>query len=86
MECYARELKDQQDISAPRQKLIFAQRWSLGMESFVKRFMPDPVVLIDSKMEAAFYGKVKQVSENLIPMMIITRFSGVGKYSTRAER
>ncbi|XP_022098101.1 uncharacterized protein LOC110983278 isoform X2 [Acanthaster planci] len=47
--------------TAPRQLLLFSSHWTMGLGSFVRAYMADPVVVIASTLEAAVYARVGQV-------------------------
>ncbi|XP_067651475.1 uncharacterized protein [Haliotis asinina] len=62
MKSYAdviRESNLQRDV--PRQRMVFASQWTKGIDSFVASYIHEPLLIITSKMEAAVYGRVKQI-------------------------
>ena len=55
---------DQRDegVTAPQQILLFSQRYSPVLKEFSLKYQNTPVVIITSKVEASYSGKVKHVS------------------------
>ncbi|XP_038070422.1 uncharacterized protein LOC119739516 [Patiria miniata] len=47
--------------TAPRQLFLFSSQWTMGLGSFLRAYMADPVVVIASPLEAAVYARVGQV-------------------------
>ncbi|XP_071092344.1 putative ATP-dependent RNA helicase TDRD12 [Haliotis cracherodii] len=45
----------------PRQRMVFASQWTKGIGSFIAAYIHQPLLVITSKMEAAVYGRVKQI-------------------------
>ena len=41
--------------------MVFLSTWMLGLGSFVRQYMADPVVMITSPLEAAVYARIKWV-------------------------
>ncbi len=62
MSLYAVELKNREINGLPRQMILFGSQWTEGVESFIQ-YMQEPMIVIDQKLEAAVYGKVKWVSQ-----------------------
>lgn len=61
MRHYARLLKSQPNRSAPRQAVVMASSWSVGVASLVKAYLGNPVLIIPDMIEAAIYRGVKQI-------------------------
>ena len=61
MRHYANLLKSQTCRSAPRQAVVMASSWSVGIASLVKAYLGNPVVLIPDMIEAAIYRGVQQI-------------------------
>ncbi|KAL9974651.1 hypothetical protein ACROYT_G011712 [Oculina patagonica] len=61
MRCYAKLLKSQPSRSAPRQAVVMASSWSLGVASLVKAYLGNPVLIIPDMVEAAIYRGVQQI-------------------------
>ncbi|XP_046549507.1 uncharacterized protein LOC124259410 isoform X2 [Haliotis rubra] len=62
MKSYAdviRESNLKRDV--PRQRMVFASQWTKGIDSYVASYIHEPLLIITSKMEAAVYGRVKQI-------------------------
>ncbi|XP_071959339.1 uncharacterized protein [Antedon mediterranea] len=58
MQAYGKTLLEKPNRSAPRQILAFSAHWTAGLESFMKAYQSDPLVVLTRKLEAAVYGKV----------------------------
>lgn len=61
MRHYAKLLKSQPSRSAPRQAVVMASSWSVGIASLVKAYLGNPVLLIPDMIEAAIYRGVQQI-------------------------
>ena len=61
MSAYAHELQERGNKVLPRQLMLLGSEWTVGMGEFMQ-YMSDPLVIIDSKLQAAAYGKVRWVS------------------------
>lgn len=61
MRHYARLLKSQPSRSAPRQAVVMASSWSVGVASLVKAYLGNPVLIIPDMIEAAIYRSVKEI-------------------------
>lgn len=61
MRHYAKLLKSQPRRSAPRQAIVMASSWSVGVGSLVKAYLGNPVIIIPDMIEAAMYRGVQQV-------------------------
>ncbi|XP_033107730.1 uncharacterized protein LOC117109479 isoform X2 [Anneissia japonica] len=61
MQEYGKTLQNQPSRSAPRQILAFSSHWTAGLESFMKAYQSDPLVIIAHKLEAAVYGRIRHV-------------------------
>jgi len=62
MRHYARSLKSQPNRSAPRQAVVMATSWSVGVASLVKAYLGNPVLIITDMIEAAIYRGVRQIA------------------------
>jgi hypothetical protein len=58
---YSSELRKQDERIAPQQMMLFGTQWDPVVNSFVRSYMPEPIITITSRYEASLYGKVKQV-------------------------
>jgi len=58
---YQLVLNDRRDISVPQQLLMFAERWNEDMRRLSMKIQDKPVIVIASRTEAMYYGRVKQV-------------------------
>ena len=52
---------DQEQILTESQMILLGSLWTPAVDAFVKKHMPDPVICIGSKNEAAVYGGIKMV-------------------------
>lgn len=62
MRYYAKLLKSQPCRSAPRQAVVMASSWSIGVASLVKAYLGNPVLIIPDLVEAAIYRGVQQIA------------------------
>jgi hypothetical protein len=62
MSMYAGELEMQAGLIVPRQIMVFGNQWTPGVAAFCKSYLNNPVLVFASRLEAAIYGKVKQVT------------------------
>ena len=75
MRHYAKLLKSQPSRSAPRQAVVVATSWSVGVASLVKAYLGNPVLIMSDMIEAAIYRGVQQVvtvcydSERHVPLL-----------------
>ena len=58
MRHYAKLLKSQPNRLAPRQAVVMATSWSVGLSSLVKAYLGNPVLIISDLIEAAIYRNV----------------------------
>ena len=50
------------NAEAPRQFLVMGSQWTGRIQSFMKNYPVEPLLIITSAYEASIYGKVKHVS------------------------
>jgi len=58
---YQLVLNDRIETSVPQQLLMFAERWNEDMRRLSLQIQDRPVVVIASRKEAMYYGRVEQV-------------------------
>ena len=62
MRHYAKLLKSQPNRSAPRQAVVMATSWSVGVASLIKAYLGNPALIIADMIEAAIYRGVRQIA------------------------
>lgn len=62
MRHYAKLLKSQPNRSAPRQAVVMATSWSVGVASLIKAYLGNPVLIIADMIEAAINRGVRQIA------------------------
>ena len=62
MRLYAKVLKSQLCRLAPRQAVVMATSWTVGVASLVKAYLGNPVSVIANMIEAAIYKNVQQIA------------------------
>nr|XP_006814119.1 PREDICTED: putative ATP-dependent RNA helicase TDRD12-like [Saccoglossus kowalevskii] len=60
MKSYAVCLSNHRGRCSPRQVIIMSTVWTAGIESLMKAYQVDPLIVLTSKVEAAVYSKVIQ--------------------------
>lgn len=61
MRRYAKLLKSQPGRSAPRQAVAMATSWTVGVESLVRAYLGNPLLIMSDRIEAAMFGRVRQI-------------------------
>ena len=52
------------NLKSFKQLMVFSSTWSLGLNSFIKHYMTDPVIVITAPLEAAVYAHIKWVGQS----------------------
>ena len=55
---------DRIETTVPQQVLMFAERWNEELRGLSRRLQAHPVIIIASRHEAMYYGRVHQVKLN----------------------
>lgn len=84
MRVYGRHLVSQPGRVAPRQAVIMATSWTVGVASLTHAYLGNPLIIIDDQVEAAFYSGVKQTVELCSTNQRLTRLIGkdISSYRT----
>ena len=53
------------NLKSFRQLMVFSSTWTPGLNSFLKHYMTDPVIVISAPLEAAVYAHIKWVGKAL---------------------
>ena len=61
MRFYGKLLTSNRNRDSPRQTVVMARTWTIGLASFVRAYLGNPLVLIADKCEAAVFNNVKQI-------------------------
>lgn len=76
MRVYGRHLVSQPGRVAPRQTVVMATSWTVGVASLVRAYLGNPLIIIDDQVEAAVYSGVKQSVELCSVNQRLTRLLG----------
>jgi len=76
MRVYGHHLKSQPGRIAPRQTVVMATSWTVGVASLVRAYLGNPLIIIDDQIEAAVYCGVKQTVELCSTSQRLTRLLG----------
>ncbi|KAK3755414.1 hypothetical protein QZH41_016628 [Actinostola sp. cb2023] len=76
MRVYGRHLVSKPGRIAPRQAVIMASTWTVGVASLTRAYLGNPLIIIDDKVEAAIYSGVKHTVELCSTNQRLTRLLG----------
>ena len=83
MQTYENSLLNCPLRSAPRQLIVMGTHWTKGMSNLLQSQMTDPVVIIESKVEAAYYAKVDKVRLGVFSMLFSMFYSANQRVAQR---
>lgn len=61
MRFYGKLLASNPKRDLPRQTVVMSRTWTVGLASFVRAYLGNPLTLIADKCEAAVFNNVKQI-------------------------